>query len=82
MNRHKFPTIAERGGLEVYLTELGINYILFRTLRTSLGDKQPGAIAKLLTDDANLDKPIVPSRVRRWFRIDDQEEGKKHAKDN
>lgn len=65
--------------MQAYLTELGIDYKLFRSLRTSIGDRY-GAIAAALTKKANLKKPLRPQRVKHWCRVDDQEqEDKKHA---
>lgn len=73
MPRYKAPTIAERGGLEIYLTELGIDYKLFRSLRSSIGDRY-GAIADALTKKAKLKKRLRPQRVKHWCRVDDQEQ--------
>jgi hypothetical protein len=88
MPRYKAPTIAERGGLEAYMTEQGYDYKLFRSLRNSIGDRY-GAIAEALSKKANLmldrsaikKKPLRPQRVKHWCRVDAQEqEDKKHGR--
>lgn len=82
MSRYKAPTIAERGGLKVYLTELNIDYTLFKTLRSSIGDRY-GAIADALSKKADLKKPLRAQRIKHWCRVDDQEmEGKKPNVEN
>lgn len=73
MPRHKIPSIAERGGLRVYLTELGIDYNLFKSLHSSIGNRY-GAIADALTKQAGLKKRLRPDRIKRWCQVDDQEE--------
>jgi hypothetical protein len=67
------PSIAERGGLEVYLTGLGIDYELFKTLRNTIGDKYT-SIAVALSKKAKLTEPLRPGRVKEWCRVDDQED--------
>jgi hypothetical protein len=80
MPRYKAPTIAERGGLEAYMIEQGYDYKLFRSLRTSIGDRY-GAIAEALSKKAKHKKPLRPQRVKHWCRVDAQEqEDKKHGK--
>lgn len=72
MARYKAPTIAERGGLEAYMGELGVDYKLLCSLRTDIGDRY-GAIADALTKKAKLKKPLRPQRVKHWCRVADQE---------
>lgn len=81
MTRYKAPTIAERGGLKAYLTELGIDYELFRTLHSTIGKKYK-VIADALTDSADKSKlttRLRPQRIKFWCEIDDQEQ-LNHAK--
>jgi hypothetical protein len=76
MPRYKAPTIAERGGLEAYLTSLNLSYALFKQLRSSIGDKY-SVIAAALTKDAKLKKPLRPGRVKHWCMVDDIEQENK-----
>lgn len=66
------PSIAERGGLEPYMTAEGFDYRLFKRLRTDIGDKYT-SIAQALSKKASLKKQLRPQRVKHWCRVDDQE---------
>lgn len=66
------PSIAERGGLEPYMTAEGFDYRLFKRLRTDIGDRY-SAIANALTKKAKAKKPLRPQRIKSWCRVDDQE---------
>jgi len=66
------PSIKERGGLEAYMTDIGIDYALFRSLRDGIGDRYK-AIADALTKQAKLSKALRPQRIKEWCRVDDEE---------
>ncbi len=68
--RYKAPTIAEKGGLEVHMTGLGVDYKLFKLLRT-LNGQTNSSIAKSLSDGRK--RPFKPSTVAHWCRVDDEE---------
>lgn len=77
MTRYRAPTIKERGGLEVYLTSLGVDYTLFKLLR-GLDGQTYTSIARSLSKGRK--KPFRTSTISHWCRIDDQEmEEKNHA---
>lgn len=78
MNRYRAPTIRERGGLRVYLTSLGVDYDLFKTLR-DLNGQTNSSIAKSLS--TGREKAFRASTIAHWKRIDDNEmEETHHAK--
>lgn len=73
MTRHKAPTIAEQGGLEAHMTNLGINYKLFKQLR-SFPAQTNTSIAAALTQDRGSDKKVFPATVKFWCIVDEEEE--------
>lgn len=69
MARYKAPTIAERGGLRLYLESIGVDYGLFKLLRKS--KQNNSSIGRALSVDRK--KQIKPATVKHWCRVDDQE---------
>jgi len=78
MPRYKIQSIAERGGLKVYLTSIGVDYDLFKKLRDLYPDKW-STIANGLSK--GLKEPLKPGRIKSWCQVDNGEmEAAKNAK--
>lgn len=68
--RYRAPTIKERGGLEVHLKNLGVDYKLFKLLR-GLDGQTHSSIAKSLSKGRKI--ALKPNTIAHWARVDDAE---------
>lgn len=68
------PTIAQRGGLKVYLVSIDIDYDQFKELRLAFGE-QKGAYTSIATVlSKGRRKKLSPRTIAHWYKIDDTEE--------
>lgn len=67
------PTIKERGGLKVWLTEQGIDYDQFKELKATFGRKKGAFTSIAQIFSRGRKKALSPRTIAHWYDVDDAE---------